>query len=38
VIFVLLAIAAGIIFVKKRFLRERGTAGKDDTDDHNGQV
>ncbi len=35
VIFVLLAIAAGIIFVKKRFLREHGTAGKDDIDDTN---
>jgi membrane protein DedA with SNARE-associated domain len=35
VIFVLLAIAAGIIFIKKRFLREHRTAGKDDTHDNN---
>jgi membrane protein DedA with SNARE-associated domain len=38
VIFVLLAIAAGVIFVKKRFLRGHGTTGKDDMDDNNGQV
>jgi membrane protein DedA with SNARE-associated domain len=35
VIFVMIAIAAGIIFIKKRFLREHGTSGKDDTNNKN---
>ena len=35
VVFVLIAIAAGIIFIKKRFLRDRGSIGKDDIDEKN---
>ncbi|MDD4716407.1 MAG: DedA family protein [Oscillospiraceae bacterium] len=32
VVFVLIAIVTGIIFIKKRFPKERGAAGKDDPD------
>jgi membrane protein DedA with SNARE-associated domain len=36
VIFALLAVAAGVVFVKKRFLRDYSTISKDDTEGKNG--